>query len=521
MANLAPAPDSASRVARPGVLTTLLTYLLTSGMLTCVVVGVVQLAWIIAPEWNGAYAPVLAFLVALEAATMTRYLKIHERHLPAPWYVVRAAEALVLFLMLRALLGLQRGPAYVVSVDDFYGGIDGELFVLTLLLALVWLGSGWLSSSLFDLETIDPTLDREIARDVSAAQTESRQEVIRFVLIVGAALAFFAALLNVYLRTSAVAAESYGLWHVLIYFLLGLILVSRTRLLLLRAGWTWENIPVSAGVGGHWLTYTLILLSIAMVAAVLLPTQYSLGLLGTLGYILTVIVSVVQTIFYVIAALLSALLSLFQLVPPDQPQRPLSTPRPPVFPQTPNTPMPTVSEFVQSLIFWAVFFVVVGYVAVQFLRRHPELAEMIKHLPGMSLLARGWHKVRAWFGGLSQQIEDLREARRRARAAHSARSAPAPRRFINPRRLGPRQQVQFFYLALLRRSRERGHARQPTQTPQEFASSLRSQLPEVEVDIAAITAEFSEARYSRHDIDVEHARSARRYWEHIKRALRR
>jgi hypothetical protein len=129
--------------------------------------------------------------------------------------------------------------------------------------------------------------------------------------------------------------------------------------------------------------------------------------------------------------------------------------------------------------------------------------------------------VWTWFGGLSRQIEDLREARRKARQAASPRTASAVQRLVNPRRLGPRQQVQFFYLAMLRRSGEHGHARTPTQTPQEFASSLRAQLPEVDTDIAAITDEFSEARYSRHDIDVEHAGLARRYWEHIKRALKR
>ena len=72
--------------------------------------------------------------------------------------------------------------------------------------------------------------------------------------------------------------------------------------------------------------------------------------------------------------------------------------------------------------------------------------------------------------------------------------------WINPRKLSPRQQVQFYYLAMLRRSGENGHPRQPTQTPYEYARTLESQLPDIDQDVDGITVEFIEARYSRHDI---------------------
>ncbi len=43
-------------------------------------------------------------------------------------------------------------------------------------------------------------------------------------------------------------------------------------------------------MGARWITYTLLMLVVAVIIALLLPTQYSLGLLGTLGYILQVII---------------------------------------------------------------------------------------------------------------------------------------------------------------------------------------------------------------------------------------
>jgi hypothetical protein len=212
-------------------------------------------------------------------------------------------------------------------------------------------------------------------------------------------------------------------------------------------------------------------------------------------------------------------ISLFTSNTPNQP-RPQPPPQPPVLPSAPNAAPATISEFAQSLIFWTVFFIAAGYMLAQFLRRHPDIVDTLKRLPGIGLLLRLWHRVRAGLGGLSRQLEDLREARRRARRPSPARSAAAPRRFINPRKLSPRQQVQFFYLAMLRRSGERGYPRQAAQTPYEYARTLEGQLPEVDEDITGLTDEFVEARYSRHEIITEKVGLVRRYWERIKRALK-
>ncbi len=501
---------------RDSVFTTLTNYLIVGGLLTCAVVGVLQLGLKIAPAWNVGYIPWLCFCVALESAYMTRYVRYGQ--LPAPWYVLRGVEVVTLFLITRSVLGLVRGPQSPPAVNPLYSAFDNELFALVIMVALVWLASWLLTSNLLNLEVIDPTLDREIIKDVAEAQVSSRQSLITFTAIIGVVLAFFAALIHT--SPQPERAAPYSLWHVLVYFLLALILIGRTRLALLRAGWMWENVPIGRGVGGRWITYIVLLLIVALSVAVVLPTQYSLGLLGTLGYIFSLIVALIQVIVYVLTALIYALLSLF--LPHVQRTSPPQMPAPLPFsaPETPSAAPPTISEFVQSLIFWIVFLVIAGYVAVQYLRRHPEIVEWLKHWPGMGLVVRLWHRVRGWFGGLNRQIEDLLEARRRARQSAPARSAEASRRFINPRKLSPRQQVQFFYLAMLRRSGERGHPRQATQTPDEYARRLQTQLPDVNEDILSITQEFSEARYSRHEISIEKVGLVRRAWEHIKRALK-
>lgn len=510
-----------SQAPRDSALTTLTNYVIVSGMLTCAAIGLVQVAQQVMPRWNASFVPVLVFFVVLESASMTRYVRYHKP--PVPWYALRAAEALVIFLMIRSLLGLLRGPQPEQPVNPFAGYVDGGLLALTVIIGGFWLVSWLMTESLLNLETIDPTLDRELIKDVAEAQTNARQSLISLILMIGGALAFFAALIRIYLRTSnqTELAAQYGLWHVIIYFVLALLLLGRLRLSLLRSGWVWERIPMTGGVGGRWITYTLLILAVAVVVAIVLPTQYSLGLLGTLGYLLSGLIQIVQAIIYFIAFLIISFLSLF--FPNIEGGKPLTRtlPQPTTPLVTPGTPPPSLSEFVQSLIFWAVFFVITGYVLVQYLRRHPEIVDALKRIPGMALLVRLWHRLRTWFDGLSQQIEELREARRKARGAAPTRSASVPRRWLNPRKLSPRQQVQFYYLAMLRRSGEKGHPRQPTQTPYEYARTLESQLPDIDQDVDGITAEFIEARYSRHDIPAEHVGVVRRYWERIKRALRK
>jgi hypothetical protein len=115
----------------------------------------------------------------------------------------------------------------------------------------------------------------------------------------------------------------------------GAVLFSRTRLNLLRSGWSWERVPIGRGVGARWITYTVLLLAVTVLVAIVLPTQYSLGLLGTLSYILQIIVAAIQFIVFVIATLLYVLLSLFMIDPGEAPQlAPL--PQPPLSPAAPT-----------------------------------------------------------------------------------------------------------------------------------------------------------------------------------------
>jgi hypothetical protein len=74
---------------------------------------------------------------------------------------------------------------------------------------------------------------------------------------------------------------------------------------------------------------------------------------------------------------------------------------------------------------------------------------------------------------------------------------------------------------MVRRGGEAGVGRQPSHTPYEYAIILREGRPEVIDEVTGLTEEFVEARYSRREIALEEARLVQRYWDRIKRALRR
>jgi hypothetical protein len=240
-----------------------------------------------------------------------------------------------------------------------------------------------------------------------------------------------------------------------------------------------------------------------------------------LNYLLTLLVSLAQLIFYFITLLFAAILSLFfpQI---EAPARPPLLPPPPIA-TTPevNVAPPVISEFMQSLIFWVVFLSVMGYLIYQYTRRNPVLMEALQRLPGWGWFARWWQRLRRWLGGWSAQLANAIQVRLAARSVPADRSSADTRRWVNPRRLSPRDQVQFYYRALLRRGSERGLPRRPAQSPREYLHDLRRQLPEVDTELTGLTREFEDARYSTHAVSAQHVSTVKSYWQKIKRWLKR
>ena len=508
------------RSIRGSLLTAFTQTVIVGVMAVCASLALVQFGQKLVAAWRIDYIPFVSLGVALIAATTTRALR--HPNLPLPWYVLRGVELIALFLAARSVLGILRGPDYVVKYDAFYGGIDNELFALVAVLGVVWLLSWQLTRCLLDVAGAVPLADRDLMQDLDNERQAARQTLSMSILGTGIVMVLLNAVIRMSLRNSGAADEAARMpvAHLLIYFGLGLMLLSHTRLTVLRSGWVWERLTVARGLPASWIAAALLILGSMALAAIALPTQYSLGLFGTLNYLVTLLVSLVQLIFYFIAFLFASILSLF-FPQVEAPARPPLLPPPPIEAPEVTVAPPLISEFVQSLIFWIVFLSVLGYLIYQYTRRNPVLMDALQRLPGRGWFARLWQRLRRLLGGWSAQLANAIQVRLAARSAPAARSGAGPRRWINPRRLSPRDQVQFYYRALLRRGSERGLPRRPAQSPREYLHDLRRHLPEVDAELTGLTREFEDARYSTHEVSPQHVSTVKSYWQKIKRWLKR
>ena len=203
----------------------------------------------------------------------------------------------------------------------------------------------------------------------------------------------------------------------------------------------------------------------------------------------------------------------------DAPESP-----PPIIPAVPP-PQPlelnaSWLELLKSIIFWLVLLGVIGYSINHYLHQNKDLIVKLRRVPFLRNIERFWFWLRSQLRGVRQQVSiAVAAGMKRLRGRQVIPDLPMWR-FVNLRRLSPRQRVMFFYLAMVRRGEQRGLPRAPAQTPYEYSQGLRSHLPDVEDEVSSLTEQFVEARYSLHEVTPDRAGLVQRYWERIKRALR-
>jgi hypothetical protein len=304
-----------------------------------------------------------------------------------------------------------------------------------------------------------------------------------------------------------------GLFNVVLYFIFGLILLAQSQFAVLRARWSLDQVPIAHNLAPRWAVYSLLLLSVCAVLVVFLPTRYALGLLDTLAFLINLLKFLVFLIIFILWLPIQFILGLFgRQTSSDSPIS--ATPLEPLGPADPNGGAIPWLEIIKSILFWSVLLGLVGFSLYYYLRQRADLLTALAKLPALAWLARFWN----WFtGGLRQMDTRARAALKSvAQRLRPTRVAAASAwSFVNLRRLSARQQIYFYYLALLRRA---DVPRRPSQTPFEYQQQLSHLPPD---DLSGLTQSFIEARYTPHEITRDQVSLARRFWENIRRALRR
>ena len=126
-------------------------------------------------------------------------------------------------------------------------------------------------------------------------------------------------------------------------------------------------------------------------------------------------------------------------------------------------------------------------------------------------------------GRIRSTSSELRSRLKASKSAANMRDESQAIRtgFLRLGNLSPRDQIRYYYLALVHRAGERGIRRGAGQTPLEYARELKETWPESEGEIDDITTAFVTARYSSRPLEKSDALTSKQQWRLLRRRLRK
>lgn len=534
-------PDNRLPMGDPGVLQPFIVAILVTALVT----GPIVVIRLVAPNPAWRFLTVAVFLVALEAVYTSRWLAHPDRRqLDRTTY--RLAELVVIAFALRFLTwalsgglpGWQVWRGYLLSPLSFF---DGLYFGYLLCGFFAWRRAADFSAYLRDLaishaEERFYTLPQDEQRERSWDRPIDRQRPNVFRSLVagwlggGLILGLCAALSTVDLAAVEITGgvrnvvrlglNSTMLLALLIYFILGLWVISQARLEMMRARWLADGVAADEAIVNNWRRSSIAILLVFALIAAFLPIGSTFAAATVLQAIFSAVLIVSQIAFLILTTLLVALLSLFGLgAPVEEGEELLPAPSPTAPPAPAAPPMDETTALVAGGIFW-VLVAAVAFIALVFFLR--DRGVQLRYEPLVRFLRLLGQWLRRLRTGAAHRAAAVQRSIRRGLDAlrPSGDRSLTPWRFLRVNALPPREQIRYFYLSTVRRAADEGVPRDKSETPAEYARDLQAQWPEAEEEIEALTDAFLEARYSPRDYEPEEVNPIKQVWKRIRRTIR-
>jgi uncharacterized protein DUF4129 len=460
--------------------------------------------------------------------------------LSTEWLIAMGAQWVVILLVIRLLLSYANGiDSLRNDLALFASGYLEKFFTPEYVASLMLAFAVWILTRVF-LDLIDEIgLDQRTALGEENVMPDNpvpaHQRMVNLILVIGIVLVILAAMTRMNLRSivsapgriPAVEFSSFSGAEagVLLYFIFGLALLSLSRLMSLHTHWNRQRIPISSrNLTRQWGIYSLLFLLLLGLIVGILPAGDSIGFFSlvfmALGFLFRVFLFLTQLVIGLILFLLSLPFLLLGKTPPAVAE---SAPPPlPTFPTAP-IPSPTNNEIltlIRSVFLWGVLIAIVLFALFQFFRQHGGIGPALRKSRITNWLMLAWQWLYRNMEKTRGDLTRLVVAGWQGMASRlEGRRILPPVSLIRPRSLDPRRQIYFYYLAMVRRGGEQGIARQPSQTPSEYAALLEEELPAASEDIGSITDAFVEARYSRSEIDSGKAEAVKILWGRIRHIL--
>ena len=517
-----------------------LSYSLVFLMMTCVILTISTLLQSIVPAWHaGIIAGIVLFVLIDRLYTYPQLKSLIP--LSSEWALSIGAQWIVIVLVSRLLLSYANGlDSFLNDLSLFTRGyvakfFNAELIVELLLALLIW----YLTAQFLELlDEIGLDADQALREDLVLVQKEmvpAHQRLVNLIFSIGILVVILTSLTRIDMRATLASINgipeielsrfSGGEAGALLYFILGLGLLSLSRLMSLQTHWNRLRIPVSSKhLVRQWGMYSLFFLFALAIGVSVLPAGDSLGFFSVLGtlfaFLIGLFVFISQLIIVLLLLLFSLPFFLFGKAPPFTNRT--IPPTLPTLPEQAEFPMSfgVIWAFIRSLILWGGLAAISIFALVQFIRQHENILASLRkwRITNWLILAWQWLYTNAdqARNSLAQAVatgwKNIRSRFERQRLL------PGPG-WINLRSLDPRHQIYFFYLAMIRRAEEHGLNRKPSQTPAEHATNLQRALPVASEDIESMTDAFVHARYSLQDVDAKDAHLVKEIWARVRRAM--
>ncbi len=512
-------------------------------MIVCIILAINSLIHNAIPDWaSGVIAGVMIFILIDRLFTYQRYKSL--KPFSSEWALTLGTQWVVILFFIRLLLSYANGmDVFVRDISRFVHGYIVEFFspelVVTSLLAVL----AWYLPTRF-LELLDEIgLDQVLAlredpppRSAQDNIVPAHQRLLNLTLGLGIFLVILTALIRINLpaifdNPAALPLVdpnrfSAGEAGALLYFILGLALLSQSRLMSLQTHWNLQHIPISSNnLFRQWGVYSIFFLLFLILIVGLLPTGHSLGLFSILSTLFIFLINLLFIVGQLFVALITILLSLpFLLFGKKTPFAFKFSTLPAWSPPPVEAPLPTSSNaiwaLVRSILLWGSLILIILFSITRFLRQHDNLLRTLRKARIINWLIFAWQWLRGNVNGtwddLSRAIADGWQSIVSRLKGKRILARPG---WISFRSLDPRRRIYFFYLAMVRRGGEQGLRRKSSQTPSEYAATLEKDLPSAGEDIDSITKAFVEARYSLHEINSQDADIVKTIWGRIRQAL--
>jgi hypothetical protein len=500
--------------------------LLIAIMIMCINMALVNLVRLINPSWRGTYFLIGMLLTTVEGIYSYRILKlVRSRGISLLRY--RLAEWAVLILILK-ILNFADKPLSAVWLElqalwqNPANFINLEFYIVLLLAFTAW---GAATSTMADFEELhDPYTFR-------SDNVLPLDDLARRFFWGGIFLVVISGVTQWGLRAGLASLIDFRrptlsgvIFNVLVYFTVGLMLLSQAHLTTLMMRWRIQKITVASNLVRQWAKYGFLFLGFITFVVFLLPTGYTLGFLTSaaivIQYLLGLLAFLVELLLFLISLPLLWLLSLLGQSPNNVGSAPLAPP--PIWPGGSAGGQPVSwLEALRSLIFWLLAMAIAWYLIKIYLNDHPELLDALKRFKPTAFLIKLLTQLWNWLTGLAQAGLELLPKKVAPSPQASGRGKAARWRWLGLKNGSPRQQIIYYYLNTLQRARQAGRSRQAHETPYEYEPNLSQTIPKARSAVDLLTQAFIHARYSRGPFHQAQAALARQFWQQIRRELKR